>query len=85
MDNAGNLYGTTSDGGGAYGLGSVFKLTPSDGGWTYTSLHDFAGGTDGADPFCSLVSDANGNLYGTTADGGLGSGQGYGIVFEITP
>ena len=40
MDAAGNLYGTTANGG-IYGEGAVFKLTPSNGGWTYTSLHDF--------------------------------------------
>ena len=46
MDNAGALYGTAlSDG--ANGYGSVFKLTPSNGGWTFTSLHDFTGGSDG--------------------------------------
>lgn len=44
MDDAGNLYGTTyADG--AYGMGSVFKLTHSANGWTYTSLHDFTGGS----------------------------------------
>jgi uncharacterized repeat protein (TIGR03803 family) len=47
MDSAGNLYGTTSDGG-AYGNGNVFKLTLSNGDWTYTSLYDFTGGTDGS-------------------------------------
>ena len=71
MDAAGNLYGTTfSDG--AYDAGSVFKLTPSSDGWTYTSLHDFTGDTDGLWPVSSLVFDANGNLYGTTTAGGTG-------------
>ena len=46
MDGAGNLYGTT-DCDGANGYGNVFKLTPSGNGWTYTSLHDFTGGSDG--------------------------------------
>jgi hypothetical protein len=50
MDKAGNLYGTTGDGG-IYFSGSVFKLTPSNGGWTYTSLHDSTGGSDGGNPF----------------------------------
>jgi uncharacterized repeat protein (TIGR03803 family) len=81
MDDAGNLYGTTN-GDGAYGKGSVFKLTPSSGGWTYTSLHDFTGGSDGGFPISSLVFDANGNLYGTASDGGS---NGAGVVFEITP
>ena len=81
MDNAGNLYGTTS-GDGAHQWGSVFKLTRSSGGWTYSSLHDFTGGTDGGTPYGSLVFDANGNLYGTTYAGGA---NGEGVVFEITP
>ena len=44
MDAAGNLYGATYDGG-AYRYGNVFKLTPTNGVWTYTSLHDFTDGT----------------------------------------
>ena len=85
MDAAGNLYGTGSMGG-AYGYGAVFKLTPSNGTWTYTGLHDFTGGADGAYPSGSLVLDANGSLYGTTTYGGSAQGfGGYGVVFEITP
>jgi uncharacterized repeat protein (TIGR03803 family) len=81
MDATGNLYGTTY-GGGANGVGSVFKLTLSNGTWTYTSLHDFTGGTDGAYPYSNLVFDANGNLYGTASSGGANR---KGVVFEITP
>ena len=90
MDTAGNLYGTIAAGG-AYGNGTVFKLTPWSGGWTYTSLHDFTGGSDGARPFSSVVLDGNGNLYGTTLDGGTGDGgtgycsKGCGVVWEIIP
>jgi len=88
MDMAGNLYGTTyADG--AYGKGSVFKLTPGNGGWTLTALHDFTGGSDGANPEDGVVMDAKGNLYGTTYVGGsaAASCQQYqcGVVFEITP
>src|SRR5208283_2739933 len=46
IDN-GNLYGTT-DGDGASGYGDVWELTPSNGVWTYTSLYDFTGRSDGA-------------------------------------
>ena len=79
MDNAGNLYGT------AYSIGNwglVFKLTPSDGGWIYTVLHQFAYGDGGNLPLGAVVLDANGNLYGTTSSGGA---YGYGTVWEITP
>jgi uncharacterized repeat protein (TIGR03803 family) len=81
MDAAGNIYGTTTNDG-AFGQGSVFKLTPSGGGYTFTSLHDFTGGTDGGRPFSNVVFDAAGNLYGTTLQGGANAA---GVVFEITP
>lgn len=81
MDSSGNLYGTTYLDG-RYGWGNVFKLTPSGSGWTYSSLHDFTGGSDGAAPRCRLVFDSSGNLYGTASSGGTNS---YGVVFEITP
>src|SRR5579875_3796713 len=76
MDNAGNLYGTTVLDG-AYSQGSVFKLTHSDSGWTYTTLHDFTGGSDGANPWGQLVLDANGNIYGTASAGGSTVGSCY--------
>jgi len=80
MDAAGNLYGTAY-GEGAYSRGSVFKLTPSAGGWTFTGLHDFSG-SDGAYPIGGVVQDTDGNIYGTTSGGGA---FGNGVVFEITP
>ncbi len=85
MDAAGNLYGTTSQGGaycGASGCGTVYEVSPSEGGgWTETVLHNF-NSNDGAQPWASLILDAAGNLYGTTADGGAYS---YGTVFELSP
>jgi uncharacterized repeat protein (TIGR03803 family) len=81
MDTAGNLYGTTYEDGANF-YGNVFKLTPApQPPWTYTSLHDFTGGNDGANPESNVLVDANGNLYGTTYAGG----QGVGVVWEITP
>ena len=81
MDSSGNLYGTTiSDG--AHGYGAVFKLTPANGSWTYTSLHDFTNGSDGGYPYANLVFDTQGNIYGTASSGGA---FGQGVVFEITP
>jgi uncharacterized repeat protein (TIGR03803 family) len=81
MDSAGNLYGTTY-GDGRYGYGSVFKLTLSNGTWTYESLHDFTSGSDGAFPAGAIIFDSSGNLYGTAEDGGGGY---CGTVWEITP
>jgi uncharacterized repeat protein (TIGR03803 family) len=82
-DRAGNLYGTTVCDG-ANQAGSVFELTPSGGSWTYTSLHDFTGGGDGAVPTSNLIFDNNGSLYGTAAYGG-GLACNCGVVFEIMP
>lgn len=80
LDAAGNLYGTTFQGG-AYGDGTVFRLTSNPGGsWTRTRLHTFKG-SDGERPYAGLTVDAVGNLYGTTGFGG----KGYGVVFRITP
>lgn len=82
----GSLYGTTL-GDGAHNLGSVFKLTPSNGSWTYTSLHDFTGGLDGGTVYGGVALDGQGNIYGTTAKGGQFNNctQGCGVVWEITP
>jgi len=85
MDSAGNLYGTTYCDG-ANEAGNVFELTYPN--WTYKDLYDFTGGNDGANPVSNVVLDANGNLYGTTASGGLANcdnGVGCGVVWEITP
>ncbi len=86
MDAAGNLYGTNVFDG-AYGYGSVFKLTPQYGGWAYTDLHDFTGGTDGGYPYGGLVLDRQGNLYGVAPRGGNPNYcfDGCGVIFEVTP
>lgn len=90
MDAAGNIYGATVHDG-AYNMGSIFKLTPANGGWTYTSLHDFTGGSDGAYPEGNLALDNEGNLYGTAFSGGntgancQGVNYTCGVAFEITP
>ncbi len=95
FDKAGNLYGTTFDGGigPLGGFGTVFELTPkADGSWTETVLHRFTGGRDGAFPHSGVVLDDLGDLYGTTEfGGGLGScplgGANYycGTVYRISP
>ncbi len=79
FDKAGNLYGTTY-GGGEFGYGTVFKLSPSGG---ETVLHSFnADGTDGINPYGGVVLGKKGNLYGTTYQGGT---NGDGTVFKLTP
>ncbi len=82
LDAAGNLYGATSAEGSGGG-GTVFELSPSAGGWTYTVLYSFTGHGSGmiVGPVGNLVLDAAGNLYGTTfIDGELGRGA----VFKLT-
>jgi uncharacterized repeat protein (TIGR03803 family) len=78
FDQQGNLYSTTS-GGGAYGLGTVFELTPSAGGrWIMTILHSFcpkSGCSDGSLPMMGLAIDPSGNLYGSSRE----------AIFEISP
>ncbi|MGB6804636.1 MAG: choice-of-anchor tandem repeat GloVer-containing protein, partial [Candidatus Sulfotelmatobacter sp.] len=85
VDAAGNLYGTTGQGGayggGTYTGGTVFKLTPKSGGWTETILHNFGNDKDGQIPE-GLTFDAAGNLYGITFEGGA---YGLGTAFELTP
>jgi uncharacterized repeat protein (TIGR03803 family) len=81
LDGKGNIYGFTNADG-ANLLGSVFKLSPGAGGWTYTNLYDFVGGLEGASPYGSVAVDANGNVFGTAAVGGTDN---QGLVFEITP
>ena len=88
FDTAGNLYGTTSQGG-EYssncnlGCGTAFELTPAaGGGWTHQVLHTFTNNPDGALPSAGLIFDAAGNLYGTTSQGGT---YPYGTVFELMP
>ena len=91
FDQAGNLYGTTFEGG-ALNQGTVFKLTPNaDGRWRESVLHSFCSRTncgDGARPYAVLVFDLAGNLYGTTVAGGdqgCYQGGGCGVVFKLTP
>lgn len=76
-DSSGNLYGTTSGGGGSAnctsGCGTVFELSPpvhQAGKWTETVLYSFQGGNDGATPEAPLILDQSGNLYGVTSAGG---------------
>ena len=75
-DGAGNLYGTTLNGGGI-GLGMVFKLTPAR---QEKVLYSFPGNPDGQSPIAGVIRDTQGNLFGTTQFGGE---FGFGSVYEI--
>lgn len=99
LDDKGNLYGTTTYGGSGtclyysqnYGCGTVFELSPSNGGWKESILYDFQGGSDGLEPTANLIFDKTGNLYGTASYGGIGGCQGLGgeigcgVVFQLSP
>jgi uncharacterized repeat protein (TIGR03803 family) len=84
-DSAGNLYGTTFDGGlpitgKVYRVGVVFKLDPAG---KETVLHRFTVPGEGAQPAAGLIRDAAGNLYGTTSTGyGINPD---GVVFKLDP
>jgi uncharacterized repeat protein (TIGR03803 family) len=85
FDNAGILYGTTTEGSGGgcqYGCGLVYELRPTaKGKWQEMVLHRFEDdGHDGATPYASLIFDPAGNLFGATGQGGP---YGMGVVFEL--
>jgi uncharacterized repeat protein (TIGR03803 family) len=82
FDSAGNLYGTTVNGGTSR-WGTVYELTPtSSGPWAESIIHSFNSTTDGANPEASVTFDSAGNLYGTSAAGGVSNG---GTVFKLSP
>lgn len=79
-DAAGNLYGTTYQGG-VNNVGTVFELVNSSGTYSEKVLYSFTGSNgDGANPLGGLTMDASGNLYGTTFNGGADF---WGTVFEL--
>jgi uncharacterized repeat protein (TIGR03803 family) len=77
---AGELYGTTSGGGGSCDCGTIFKVNAKTG--KEKVLHSFGSGNDGAYSYYGLTPDGNGNFYGTTVAGG---NYGQGTVFKFTP
>jgi uncharacterized repeat protein (TIGR03803 family) len=85
MDEAGNLFGTTADGGdgcGGYGCGTVFELSPTgDGTWKATTLHSF-NGADGQVIFAGIVLGSDGYVYGTAYTGGA---RNAGVAFQLSP
>jgi uncharacterized repeat protein (TIGR03803 family) len=83
IDAAGNLYGTTFNGG--VGFGTVFRLRHNGSGWVLTPLYRFAGGNDGAYPYARVSIAQDGTLYGTTEAGGNANGSGWGTIFHLKP
>jgi len=77
VDAQGNVYGIDN-----YYSGRVFELSPSGGGWTSKYLYTFTGGKDGSGLNGTLVLDASGNLYGTTASAGS---WGCGTAYRLSP
>jgi hypothetical protein len=94
-DSVGNLYGVAAAGGNPgclqdFGCGLVFQLSPTSSGWQETVLYAFTGGDDGSGPIWRLVMDGNGNLYGTTFEGGNliscpSQSLGCGAAFKLSP
>jgi uncharacterized repeat protein (TIGR03803 family) len=80
MDRAGNFYGTTGFGG--LGYGTVFKLSHVGSGWIMTTIYEFQGAQDGANPVARVVFGPDGTLYGTTPSGG---NHQLGTVFNLRP
>lgn len=80
MDAGGNLYSADLEGGsnpcGGLGCGFAFELSPENGGWHFTNLHNFTGGSDGAFPVGPLALDAQDNVYGADLRN---------VIFQITP
>jgi uncharacterized repeat protein (TIGR03803 family) len=78
MDGAGNVYGTAPSGGNSTNSGIVFKVDPSG---TESVIYSFSE-SDGAAPYCALILDSKGDIFGTTQSGGA---YGNGTVFELMP
>ena len=79
LDSAGNVYGTTYIRGGANVAGAIWTISAAG---LFSVLHSMNGPTDGFGPNSPLVLGSDGNLYGTTQQGGTGDG---GTVFSISP
>ena len=90
FDSQGNLYSTTSYGGSGNcnvlyeppGCGTVFRLKPGKAGWKESVIYNFGDGDDGGMPFAAVIMDGQGELLGTTFDGGSAH---EGVVFKLAP
>jgi uncharacterized repeat protein (TIGR03803 family) len=81
VDRSGNVYGMTPTGG-LYGAGTIYKLQPNAGSYTFQVIHTFTGGDDGASGSAGRMLLERGRLYGAVTAGGM---YGSGVVFELTP
>jgi uncharacterized repeat protein (TIGR03803 family) len=83
FDSAGNLYGTTSEGGGinscTLGCGTAYVLKPTTNGWTESLVHSFSNFNRGVEPESPLLFDTAGHIFGTTPSGGNGGG----VIFRL--
>ena len=83
FDTAGNFYGTTSEGGGGCGCGTIFKLAPGDDGqWTASTAYRFQGAPDAGFAYNGMVGDSQGHFYGATTHGGTDND---GAIYKFTP
>jgi uncharacterized repeat protein (TIGR03803 family) len=82
FDAAGNMYGTTSEGGAGCSCGTIFKLTPSNGRWTESVAYRFQGVPDAGFAYNGMVGDSTGKFYGATVHGGVDN---EGAIYEFTP
>lgn len=83
MDAAGNLYGATYYSEAFEGYGAIVELVKNGTSWTERTLYNFTGGTDGGNPYSSLIFDSAGNLYGGTSSANGGALDG--VAFELSP
>jgi len=74
LDATGNLFGTTTMGGGSGTAGTVFEMQPSSEGWTLNVIHRFDQKDPANGPFGGVIMDQTGNLYGVG-----------GWAFELSP
>ena len=82
VDRVGNVHGMAPTGG-AYGLGTIYKIHPGpNGAWTFTVIHAFTGGADGSTGSAGRMIFRDGHLYGAATTGGT---YGSGVVFQLTP
>jgi len=89
-DSNGNLYGTTYGPNLTMRFGNIFELVRTSGGWIYTSLYEFTGGTDGGEPVSDVVWDREGNMLGTANTGGyapncINNPNFCGVLWEVSP